>query len=178
MIGSIDRQPRGSHLSCTQPGNEQKHLHISRDTNTSISPPQLRPFYPWGFQGPSDALNVLTHWAPVSHSPARTQKHRHPQPIQRESISSKALGLKVATLGFRSGFLVAAAAQSGEAGWGFGPGRLGSAIVGLGCVSGWEETAGRWRKETRTLSGEVFLYKHIISLLFFHFYIEKPTIVS
>lgn len=36
--------------------------------------------------------------------------------LRLEIISSKALGLKVATLGFRSGFLVAAATKSGEAG--------------------------------------------------------------
>lgn len=117
------------------------------------------------------------------------------QPLQRGIVSSKALGLEVATLGFRSGLLVAAAAQSGEAGWRFGPGRLGSTIVGLGRVSGWEETGGGGRKEPRTLTEHleefnikfiiqtnhwccIWRFKCIISLLPEDIFLEFTTFVK
>lgn len=61
------------------------------------------------------------------------------QNSQKDRCSSKAAGLEVAALRFRSGFLVTVAARSGEARRGFGPWRLGYAVLGLGRVSvkGW-----------------------------------------
>lgn len=165
------------------------------DVNTSISPPPLGDFLSvrlWRSIRRPYCPHTL--WALVSQS-RWTQEHRCPQHIQWKIISSKALGLKVATLGFRSGFLVAVPAQSGEAGWRFGPGCLGSTIIGLGCVSGWEETTGRRNKEPQTLNEHLVKFitkfiiqtnhwcciwriKCIISLLPEDFFLEYLTLVK
>lgn len=73
------------------------------------------------------------------------------------------MGLKVTALRFRSGFLVAVAAQSGETRWCFAPGRLGSAVIGLGCVSKWERRAGRGKEKNKAVdfkwaSGDVYYH--------------------
>lgn len=80
-------------------------------------------------------------------SPGGTWKHPQPTPPAGLTLP-KALGLKVAALRLRSGFLVAVAAQSGEAGRSFGPWRLGCAVVGLGRVSAKE------RRDTLELTAD------------------------
>lgn len=74
-----------------------------------------------------NSLDVLT---------PRTQQRRPPQSKSSKALGGGGGGLKVAALGLGSGVQVAAAAQSGEAGGAFGPGRLGSSVVGLRRVSG------------------------------------------
>lgn len=191
MIGSIDRQPRG----------ESYILYSARPSTKTFT------YLQRGLR--RERIHLLLDWGLLSVRLWRSFRHlKCPHTLSRgdtgtlanswyskRSLVHRLWGLKVPTLGFRSGFLVAVAAQSGEAGWRFGAGRLGSAVVGLGCVSVWEETAGRRRKETWTLNEHLVKFitkfiiqtnywcciwrlKCIISLLQEEYFLENQTLVK
>lgn len=150
MIGSIDRQPQGGLIHPLLSQAIQRKIYIF--TYSRIPCERIHwPFLDWTFFSllsirlwRSISHHILTLSESACHSPD-TQDRWHPLPLQKEIISSKALGLKVSALRFWSGFLVAVAAQSGETRWRFGPGRLGSTVIALGCVSKWErKTRKKW----------------------------------